>query len=320
MPWMDWTALNHVVFVHVPVAVAFLLPWALIAAQRSGRGMRPWWVTCRYLAWMGVLVSLIAAFSGLLLARRLNFLAPDQLLAQGGSGDAAIFRLHQIFAGSSLLMGIVTLKALFRRRADHQNIGFLGLLFGLIWAGTTLGAGYYGGKLRQPSEQLEPPPAAPAIVEKPVSTTEMLPRMLDYLSLEPMHSEPVRNPLHGNRWIRVWVTSGAEEAYRKGEKLPDGSLLVMSSTEERWGRPGPDAGPLYAMEMKAGKPVFAYYWPRVPLAKRGETGGAERAYWQGEDSKLSSCMTCHLDGLVPTRDRSTWTVPRKPKVESPPTP
>ncbi len=320
MPWMDWTALNHVVFVHVPVAVAFLLPWALFAAQRAGRGMRPWWVTCRYLAWMGVLFTVVTVFSGFLLARRLNFLTPTQFLAPGGSGDAATFRLHQILAVSSLFMGLVTLKALFRRRADHQNIGFLGLLFGLMWAGASIGAGYYGGKLRQPTEHVEaPPPIAEktAPIVAPAPEADALPRMLDYLSLEPMHVEPVRNPLHGNRWVRVWVTPGAEEAYRKGQKLPDGSLLVMSSTEERWGRPGPDAGPLYAMEMKAGKPVFAFYWPRVPVAKRGETGGAERAYWRGDDAKLSSCLTCHLDGLAPTRDRSAWTVPRKPKVETP---
>jgi hypothetical protein len=104
------------------------------------------------------------------------------------------------------------------------------------------------------------------------------------------------------------------EAYRAGQRLPEGAFLVMSSQEDRWGRPGIDAGPLYSMEMKGGKVRLAYYWPRVPEAKRGETGGADRAYWHGEDSHLGSCLTCHADGLAPAKDRSTWVVPRKPKA------
>ena len=319
MPWMDWMALKHSVFVHVPVAIAFLLPWALLAAQRSGRGMRPWWITCRYLAWAGVLFSILAAVSGLLLARRLNFLTPEQFLAPKGSGEAAIFRLHQLLAGSSLVLGLLTLKALFRRREEHQNIGFLGLVLGLFWAAASLGAGYFGGQLRQPTEQTEAAPPVAAVPSAPVlSDTMPSARMLDYQSLEPMHSEPIRNALHGKRWIRVWVTPAAQEAYRAGQKLPEGALLVMSSMEDRWGRPGPDAGPLYALEVKDGKPRFTFYWPRVPELKRGETGGEPKAFWQGEDARLSACSTCHLDGLAPKKDRSTWTVPRKVKPETPP--
>jgi len=319
MPWMDWMALKHVVFVHVPVAVAFLLPVALLAAQRPGRGMRPWWITGRYLAWAGVLFSLLAVFSGLLLARQLNFLAPGQYLAPKGSGDAAIFRLHQALAGSSLVLGFLTLKSVFRRRQDHQSIGLLSLFLSVAWAATSIGAGYFGGQLRQPVEKIEavaPVAATLPVAKAPaVSDTQPSSRILDFQSLEPMHTEPVRNPLHGNRWIRVWISPGAQEAYRAGQKLPEGALLVMSSAEDRWGRPGPDAGPLYAMEMKEGKPRFTFYWPRVPEGRRGEIGGAARAYWSGENANLAACATCHLDGLAPSRDRSTWIVPRKPKVD-----
>jgi hypothetical protein len=324
MAWMDWMALKHSVFVHVPVAVAMLIPLALVAAQRAGRGIRPWWVTCRYLAWGGVLFSVAAILSGFLLAKKLNFLPPGLFLAPKGSGAAAIFRLHQGLGVSGLVLGLLTLQAAFRRREEHQGLGFLPLFLGLLWAAVSLGAGWYGGQLGQP-----PLPSEPALVKaEPTPITPPPPvsaeaegkapsRALDYLSLTPMHAEPVRNPLHGNRWIRVWVTPGAEDAYRAGQKLPEGALLVMSSLEERWGRPGLDAGPLYAMEMKDGKPQFTFYWPRVPAAKRGETGGAERAYWRGEDPNLASCLSCHLDGLATKRNRSSWVVPKKPKVEGP---
>jgi uncharacterized membrane protein len=323
MPWMDWMAHNHSVFVHVPVAVAILIPLALLSAQRAGRGIRPWWVTCRYLAWGGVIFSVAALLSGLLLAKQLNFLAPGQFLAPKGSGDAAIFRLHQALGASSFVLGILTLKAVFRRREEHQGLGFLALFLGLLWATAMLGAGWYGGQLGQPSAPVAPVPVKLEVQTAPVVTVDpeiKAPlRALDYLSLVPMHSEPVRNPLHGNRWIRVWASPGTEEAYRAGNKLPEGSLLVMSSAEDRWGRPGFDPGPLYALEMKDGKPRFSYYWPQVPVSKRGETGGAERVYWRGEDPSLAKCLNCHSNGLALKRDRSSWTVPKKPKVEVPPT-
>lgn len=110
--------------------------------------------------------------------------------------------------------------------------------------------------------------------------------------------------------------SRAEEAYRAGGVLPEGSLLVMSSAEDRWGRPGPESGPLYALETRQGQPRFTFYWPQVPAAKRGEVGGAERAYWRGEDANLAGCKTCHGEGLAPKRDRSSWVVPRKPRVDA----
>jgi len=320
MSWMDWMAHNHAIFVHVPVAVAILIPLALVSAQRAGRGIRPWWLTCRYLAWGGVLFTIAAVFSGFLEAKQLNFLAPGQFFAAKGTGTARIFWQHQVLGATSLGLGLLTLKAVFRRREEHQSLGFLTLFVGLLWVAASLGAAWNGSQLGRPQWAPEPPPVKAVdprpVVAAPVDPEATAPlRALDYLSLVPMHAEPVRNPLHGNRWIRVWVTPGAEEAYRAGQKLPEGALLVMSSTEDRWGRPGMDAGPLYALEMKEGKPRFTFYWPRVPAAKRGETGGAERAYWRGEDSNLAGCLSCHLDGLAPKRDRSSWVVPKKPKVE-----
>ena len=328
MYWMDWTASNHSFFVHVPVAVAVLLPFALISSQRAGRGIRPWWLTCRYLAWGGVLFSLVAVFSGLLQAKHLNLLAPGQFLAAKGTGVATIFRLHQLLGASSLVLGVFTLQAVSRRRADHQGLGFLGLLVGTLWAVAILAAGWYGGQLGKPQTAFAPAPVkvnpvpvphvvVPVVTPPSASGAEATApfRALDYQSLVPMHVEPVRNPLHGNRWIRVWVSPGAETAYQTGQKLPEGSLLVMNSLEDRWGRPGLDVGPLYAMEMKDGKPHFTYYWPRVPVARRGETGGAERAYWRGEDANLASCLSCHLDGLALKRDRSSMVALKKIKVE-----
>ncbi len=268
---------------------------------------------------------MVALFSGFLQAKQQNFLAPGQFLAPKGSGVMALFRLHQILGLSSLVLGALTLKAVFRRREEHQGLGMLALCLGLLWSAATLAGLWYGHQLRQPalSEpaplKVDPPVAAPRpAAPMPGGEAQVPVRALDYLSLVPMHSEPVRNALHGNRWIRVWASPGAEEAYRNGQKLPEGAFLVMNSLEDHWGRPGLEAGPLYALEMKGGKAHFTFYWPHVPEAKRGETAGAERAYWHGDDPNLASCLKCHLDGLAPKKDRSTWTVPRKPKVTAAP--
>jgi len=143
-------------------------------------------------------------------------------------------------------------------------------------------------------------------------------RALNYLALRALHAEPVKSGPHGNRWIRVWVSPGAEQAYRAGEKLPAGALVVMSTLEDRWGRPGFEQGPLYALETGAdGKARLTFYWPQVPEARRAETQGAASAYWRGDDPRLASCGSCHAEGPAPRKDRSVWVVPRKPRTEAP---
>ena len=307
MSGMDWIALKHDLFVHLPLAAAFLLPVALVAAQRPGRGIRPWWTTCRYLAWAGVLGAVLAAVSGLWTAQRLNLLPAGVLISMGTFNAPTLFQLHQWIALASLLLGALTLRALHRKREPHQGIGVLGLLLGLLWAGATLGAGYYGTVLAHPVAP-KPKVLAPKVVD-PEAAVPL--RALDYGSLVPMHPEPVKSIPHGNRWIRVWVSPEGENAYREGQTLPVGSLVVMSTAEDRWGRPGLDQGPLYAMDVKpGGKPSFTFYWARVPEARRNETRGADRVYWRGDDENLRGCIACHTGGIAPLKDRSKWAIPK----------
>ncbi|MBI4912760.1 MAG: hypothetical protein HY823_08475 [Acidobacteria bacterium] len=319
---IDWLSFKHHMLVHFPVAAALLAPLALLAAQRAGRGIRPWWTAARFLILAGSIVGLFAVFTGLAMARKTALIPPGGWLVPGNPVSGSlnwIARRHQFLALASVAVGWVALKAAHRQRKDHQGIGILALLAGLLWAGLTGAAGYYGGQLAHagPSQDTEGQKAAEPPPPPPDPEAEAPLRALDYLRLEPMHLEPVKSPPHGNRWIRVWVTPAAAEAYAAGKALPPGSLAVMSSTEDRWGRPGFDAGPLYVMETRGdGKPSFTLYWARVPEAKRGETGGAERVYWRGADPALGSCQACHASGIAPVRDRSQWRVPRRPKAET----
>lgn len=321
MSGIAWNILNHALFVHLPIAAALLLPIALIAAQRPGRGIKPWWVTCRYLAWAGVLGSLPAVLSGLWTAQGQQLLSTGAWLAKGTLQHPTLFQLHQWCGLASLVLGALTLMALHRKREDHQGIGVLGLFMGLFWAGTTLVIGYSGTLLAHPPSPKPGLQEAQPVAVQPADPEVLAPlRALDYGSLVPMHLEPVRSMPHGNRWIRVWVNETGEEAYREGRALPVGSLVVMSTLEDRWGRPGHDPGPLYVMETQAGgKNSFTFYWARVPEARRNESRGAERVYWRGSDSNLQGCIACHSGGIAPLKDRSRWGVPvRKPKPEPSP--
>lgn len=314
MPWTQWFALQHPHLVHLPVAVAVLLPFALAAAMRPGRGIRPWWLVCRYLAWWGMVFLVLALVAGYFQAQAMN-LAPSTLAPAGSA-----LRPHQLWGLASLGTGVLTLYTLHRRRLDHQSLGPLALLSGLTWSVLLILTGLHGNRLGRPVQVVEKVVTVAAPTPEPVPVAppaaDGLTRILDYASLEPLHVQPVKTTVHGLRWIRAWITPASAEAYRKGEPLPVGTLVVMSTQEDRWGRPSTDLGPLYALEIKAdGKPELTFYWGRVPETRRAEVGGAERAHWQGRDANLEGCMACHAQGMAPLKDRSRVLPFVKPKAE-----
>jgi hypothetical protein len=326
MVWLHWIAEKHALLAHLPLAAILLLPIPLLLAQRRGRGIRPWWTTSRYLAWMAFLALAAAALSGFLWIRSTGQLPAGLWIVP--AGGPSLLRIHQILALSSLGAGVLCLRSLFRKRQDHQGIGFLALLAGLLWAGLTTTAGCYGNAMSghlarvaprpRPVPVTAPPPvAAPAPVRDPEASLPA--RALDFLSLEPVSPEFVKSPPHGNRWIRAWITPSAAQAYREGAQVPPGTLIVLQTLDDHWGRPGTDAGPLYAMEFKAdGRPELTFYWGHVPREHLTETAGASRVYARGSDAALGACLACHGSGMAPLRDRSHWVVPRRKPVEAPP--
>ncbi|WP_243383881.1 hypothetical protein [Geothrix alkalitolerans] len=312
---MEWIALKHALLAHLPVATGLLLPWALFASQRAGRGMRPWWTVCRYLGWVGLLGLIAALVSGPALGR-LSALIPAgrifPLPASGLGADALLFR-HAVIATAAALLSVPALWSMNRPRKDHQSLGLLALLLGLAWSGALLATGYSGYALAHPGRPVAPspakvvqaPPAPPADPEAQAPV-----RALDYASLEAIHAEPVKSPAHGGRWIRAWANPAAASAYRAGNPLPPGSLVVLSTLEDRWGRPGTEPGPLYALEMRGEMPALTFYWPQVPIDRRQETGGEARAYWRNQNTHLEACKACHTGGMADPAQRSRWRVPR----------
>lgn len=317
---MEWIATKHALMAHLPVAAGLLLPLALIAALRPGRGIRPWWIACRYLGWAGLLGLLASLVSGWANARMLGLLGTGRLLPLSGAGVPPELVRHALWAAAGLPVAVLALWAMHRPRKEHQGFGILPLFLGLGWATISLYTGRTGHRMVHPSVPRPIPVAAPKVAvaaPRPVDPEAQVPvRALDYASLVPIQTDPLKSPVHGGRWIRVWVSAGAADAYRAGGPLPPGALVVMNTVEDRWGRPGPDPGPLYALEMKDGQPRLTFYWAHVPAAHRDETDGEERAYWRSPDPHLASCLACHAGGLADPGKRSRWRVPRKP-VEAP---
>ena len=313
---MEWIALKHALLSHLPVATGLLLPLTLFAAQRAGRGIRPWWTVARYLGWAGILGTLGAFLSGFAKGRisaipPLNRLLP---MASSGSGPEALLFRHALLGVASLLVGITALWAMNRSRKDHESLGFLALLLGLAWCAVLLVAGEGGYRLAHHGAKV-PVASSPISSASATSTpsvlwvvrdpeTDLPVRALDFASLEPIYPDPVRSLAHGSRWIRAWTSPEAAAAYRAGQSLPPGTLVVLSSAEDRGGRPGPDPGPLYALEMKASGPVLTFYWPRIPMNYRREFGGDSRVYWRGSDTHLESCRACHAAGMANPAKRS----------------
>ncbi|NWJ40922.1 MAG: hypothetical protein HXX12_08115 [Geothrix sp.] len=315
---MEWIALKHALLSHLPVATGLLLPLALFASQRPGRGIRPWWTVARYLGWAGLLGTLCAFVSGFATGRFLALIPPHRLLPvlPHGSEPAALLFRHALWGLGSLVVGIGATWAMNRPRKDHESLGVLALFLGLVWSAALLVVGEGGYRLAHDHVRTVSVVAPAAPVASPAPKADLDPearlpiRALDYASLEAIHPEPVKSPAHGGRWIRVWVSPEAAAAYRAGQPLPQGALVVLSSTEDRWGRPGVEAGPIHALEMKASGPTLTFYWARVPMERRPDFGGESRVYWRGQDAHLEACRTCHAGGIADPAQRSRWRAKR----------
>jgi hypothetical protein len=313
---------QHIKVIVFALATSLLLPYALIAAQRPGRGIKPWWTTSRFLSWVGLSGAVLALITGEFLAKKQGMLGSDWILR----GDWSNLKIHQYFGVGAVFFGSLCIRAAYQPRKEHQGLGVYVLVMGLLWAVASGTAGHYGFKMarvrnaqRPATEaQLETQQSAvQATDDVAVSTSNVrIFRILDYASLVPIHSEPVRSAAHNNRWVRVWVSPNAVEAYTSGSPLPYGTLVVMNSVEDRWGRPSYEIGPLYSLEvLPNGKSRVGMYWSYVPESKRNEYNGAKSVSWVEPNSNLANCAECHASGMAPLKNRSRSAVPKKPKSD-----
>jgi hypothetical protein len=166
-----------------------------------------------------------------------------------------------------------------------------------LWLGAWGFCGKLGGIMVFGNAETNAAAAAADAAKRDDAEADLPIRALDYASLEPAEDGPVRSKAHGDRWRRVWVTASGIDAYKAGQPLPPGAYAVMSTFGDEKGKPSTEPGPLYMKETKAdGTTAFAFYWPRIPEALRGNFGGQDSVYWRSPDPKLATCLGCHDKG------------------------
>ncbi|WP_243303143.1 hypothetical protein [Geothrix oryzisoli] len=316
-PLLDLVAREHPAFVHIPLGLIAVLPVAMLASFHP-RHIRLWTGTSFFLALAGWLGSTVALVSGLLWGRQIALIPPTAYFPAMASQKQVLQRIlqvHELAAVSGFFIGGFCLWLLWRawRRLDapegaghrrrggrrfwERGVGAGPLLLGILWLSCWGLSGKLGGIMVFGNEETNRA-AAEADAAKRADVEADLPiRALDYASLEPLGSEPAPSKAHGNRWQRIWITASGIDAYRAEKPLPPGAYAVLSTFEDRKGKPSHEPGPLYMREVKAdGSAAFTFYWPRVPEALRGEVGGQDSVYWRSPDPHLAACLGCHGKG------------------------
>lgn len=309
-PLLDLVAREHPALVHVPLGTVMVLPLAMIMSFRS-KHPHAWTLASLFLALLACGGSLVALVSGVLWGRKIALLSPGAFIPRP-AGPAQVLQkmlqFHELAALVGTVLGLTCLFLLWRalkleqaalgkahhRRWIDRGVGLPALTVALLWVGAWSVCGRLGGIMVFGNEETNRAAADADAARRADAEVDLPLRALDYASLEPATEAPVRSPQHGNRWVRVWVTASGIDAYKAGRPLPPGAYAVLATVEDVKGKPGFDPGPLYFRETKSdGTPYVAFYWPRVPEARRGETGGEDAVYLRSPHPRLQACLDCH---------------------------
>ena len=318
-PLLELIAREHPAFVHIPLGLVAVLPLAMLASFHPKHG-RILAGTSFFLAALGWVGSTMALFSGLLWGRQINLINPSGFLPVVASEKQVLQRILQIHIFASLigfLVGGLCVFLLWRtwrrdfagttsgtehrhrpgRRFWERGVGAPALLMACLWLGCWGFSGKLGGIMVFGDEATNKAAAAADAAKRNDVEADLPIRALDYASLEPAESAPVRSKAHGDRWRRIWVTASGIDAYKAGKPLPSGAYAVMSTFSDEKGRPSTDPGPLYMKETKGdGTTAFAFYWARVPEALQKDFGNQDSVYWRSPDPRIATCLGCHDKG------------------------
>lgn len=311
-PLLDLFATEHPAFVHAPLGLVIALPFAM-AISFKAKHPHAWKLASFFIAGLAFMSSVVALLSGLLWGRQISLIPPGGFVPVVASEKQVLqkmLQLHEIAAVTGIVLGLLCLILLWRslkqdddadpdaptlrRRLSDRGVGLGPLFFSLLWLGAWGFCGKLGGIMVFGNEETNRAAAAADQARKGDVEADLPIRALDYASLEPAQAAPMRSKAHGNRWVRAWVTASGIDDYKAGKPLPLGSYAVLSTVEDAHGKPGQEPGPLFMRETLAdGRVSLMFYWPRVPEARRSETGGEDSAYWRSPNEKLKACAACH---------------------------
>jgi hypothetical protein len=323
-PLLEFVAREHPAFVHIPLGLVAVLPVVMLASffPKHGRLLAGTSFFIAVLAWAA---STAALFSGLLWGRQINLIGPSGFLPAVVSDKQVlqkILEFHILAAIGGFIIGGICVSLLWRvwrqdlhaansghvhrhhagRRIWERGVGMPALLVGFIWLGCWGLSGRLGGIMVFGNEETNRAAAEADRAKRNDVEADLPIRALDYASLEPAESGPVRSKAHGDRWRRIWVTASGIDAYKAGNPLPTGAFAVMPTFSDDKGKPGTEPGPLYMKEAKAdGSTAFTFYWARIPPALQKEFGNQDSVYWRSPDPKLATCLGCHEKGGTPAQ-------------------
>lgn len=133
----------------------------------------------------------------------------------------------------------------------------------------------------------------------------------DWKSYTKLNKASYKSKTHGGRMVDTYVNQVGLEAFRNGDDMPVGSIVVKTSRDADDG----SEGPVFVMEKRApgfnkehGDWWYAIHWENPAAAWATKLGGP--IYWRTPSKKADYCSNCHdnyVTGLggVPD-DQKAW--------------
>jgi hypothetical protein len=133
----------------------------------------------------------------------------------------------------------------------------------------------------------------------------------DWQSYTKLNKASFKSETHGGRMVDTYVNAVGLEAYKKGEEMPVGSIVVKTSKDSVDG----SEGPIFVMEKRTkgfnenhGDWWYAIHWANPPEKWAQRLGGP--IYWRTPSKKADYCADCHdnyVTGLggIPD-DQQAW--------------
>ena len=281
----------HPLLVHFPVACPILAFLALLGSRFLNK---KWLLDSAALLWILTFLSALGALlTGHLFSLHLGLvsqfsLLPPESAAKGHLRDHALLGLFSI--GASLLALAAAVRILQKRPWPFPGQMSVGLLTAVLFAWT----GHEGGEMVYGPGDISPAPVSAASQGGgPFKRAE------DYRkNLVQMNARAWNSRTHGHRWVNVFVSPQAVEAYKNQSSLPTGSLVVKESFENDHGKPATLQGPLYVMEKgEAAQSPGTGGWRYALKWENPAPGNPEHIQgpvtWLPGDPGLASCVRCH---------------------------
>ena len=116
----------------------------------------------------------------------------------------------------------------------------------------------------------------------------------DWQSYTKLNKAMFPSETHGGRMVDTYVNNVGLEAFKAGEDLPVGSIVVKTSKDAADG----SEGPIFVMEKRApgfnpehGDWWYAIHWENPPEKWAKKLGGP--IYWRTPSKKANYCQDCH---------------------------